>query len=303
MRLKGRSLSPTRPKSASYDSPPVPATQPTALTASSLAGPGLMRSSRGDSAKFELDKLNQEALGREGPRGLGMKRSDLQSWTNRNCTTSIQRDRVQSSAAPSSPGARLTSSSLAIQPNPFSASTDLSVSTCFQIGSDEILNSPQKMGGRGGKPFSSAMNRHSSFGDEDSTLTSSQGKSGAVASTKHTLEELHTMAKFCSTMVLEHVRTYADTDDNSVGDADAKVRTFDGAAMIVDVSGFTRMCEEFSKGAVDKKDEVKKEEEEEEEEEERKKLQRDQMVKKKTLSRANTGDTIDRASSTKSAVR
>ena len=55
--------------------------------------------------------------------------------------------------------------------------------------------------------------------------------------------DYHTMSKFCSTLVLEHVRHMEDDSDMSV-----QVNCFEGCCMIVDVSGFTRMCEEFSKG-------------------------------------------------------
>ena len=40
-------------------------------------GASMMRDSRGDSAKFDVEKLNEEAKGREGRRGLTMKRQDL----------------------------------------------------------------------------------------------------------------------------------------------------------------------------------------------------------------------------------
>ena len=51
------------------------------------------------------------------------------------------------------------------------------------------------------------------------------------------------MAKFSSTLVLEHIR-HMQTE----GDASVQCEEFEGATMIVDVSGFTKMCEEFSKG-------------------------------------------------------
>ena len=55
--------------------------------------------------------------------------------------------------------------------------------------------------------------------------------------------DLTTMAKFSSTLVLEHIR-HMQTE----GEATVQCKEFEGAAMIVDVSGFTKMCEEFSKG-------------------------------------------------------
>ncbi|GMI06814.1 hypothetical protein TrVE_jg14385 [Triparma verrucosa] len=55
--------------------------------------------------------------------------------------------------------------------------------------------------------------------------------------------DLTTMAKFSSTLVLEHIR-HMQTE----GEATVQCKEFEGAAMIVDVSGFTKMCEDFSKG-------------------------------------------------------
>jgi len=51
------------------------------------------------------------------------------------------------------------------------------------------------------------------------------------------------MSKFSSTLILEHVRHIGEHSDASV-----QCDEFEGATMIVDVSGFTKMCEEFGKG-------------------------------------------------------
>ncbi|GMH52011.1 hypothetical protein TL16_g01138 [Triparma laevis f. inornata] len=80
------------------------------------------------------------------------------------------------------------------------------------------------------------------------------GKGGGAASPRKlptspviqemdTRADLTTMAKFSSTLVLEHIR-HMQTE----GEATVQCSEFEGAAMIVDVSGFTKMCEEFSKG-------------------------------------------------------
>ena len=66
---------------------------------------------------------------------------------------------------------------------------------------------------------------------------------------------LYAMSKFSSTLVLEHVRRIgAEKDATSSSSPSSSViqcDNFDGVAMIVDVSGFTKMCEEFGKGIVD----------------------------------------------------
>lgn len=68
-----------------------------------------------------------------------------------------------------------------------------------------------------------------------------------------TTADLTTMAKFSSTLVLEHIR-HMQTE----GEATVQCSEFEGAAMIVDVSGFTKMCEEFSKGGGGERDKSRK---------------------------------------------
>ena len=118
-----------------------------------------------------------------------------------------------------------------------SSATSL-LSKAFTIRTEDIIsNSPTRA------TLGLPMNNSNTFFPEKSSARDDRSRSRTFSKDDHSTEELCAMAKFSSTLILEHVRHIGENSDASV-----QCDEFEGATMIVDVSGFTKMCEEFSKG-------------------------------------------------------
>lgn len=116
-----------------------------------------------------------------------------------------------------------------------SSATSL-LSKAFTIRTEDIIgNSPTRT------TLGLPMNNSNTFFPEKSSAQN--GRLTTSSKEDNSKEELCAMAKFSSTLILEHVRHIGENSDASV-----QCDEFEGATMIVDVSGFTKMCEEFSKG-------------------------------------------------------
>mmetsp|Transcript_7959 Transcript_7959/g.16012 ORF Transcript_7959/g.16012 Transcript_7959/m.16012 type:complete len:1543 (-) Transcript_7959:52-4680(-) len=125
----------------------------------------------------------------------------------------------------------------------FGVSPTSLLSKAFTIRQEDIIsNSPTRA------TLGAVMN-NSHFFPEKASANSRIRSSSREDNT----DELCAMSKFSSTLILEHVRHIGDNSDASV-----QCDEFEGAAMIVDVSGFTKMCEEFSKGGGGTHQSVKK---------------------------------------------